>query len=153
MSVVASGQVLVVSADERWLRVLEVTIRLGGVETISRRTAREALIVARGDTSVAAIVLDLAQATSEELDLARGLLSESTIPSVVILPERLAEQREPFAAAGATVLVRPYPPSHLYAALRITEGDGAPPFEAETPTASEPVANTATDPVAEVDEA
>jgi hypothetical protein len=42
----------------------------------------------------------------------------------VILPERLAAQSEAFAAAGATVLVRPYRPSELYAALRITDADG-----------------------------
>ena len=47
----------------------------------------------------------------------RGLLDDSTVPAVVILPERLAAERERFAAAGATVLVRPYPPSELYAAL------------------------------------
>jgi hypothetical protein len=42
----------------------------------------------------------------------------------VILPERLATQSEAFAAAGATVLVRPYRPSELYAALQITDADG-----------------------------
>ena len=42
----------------------------------------------------------------------------------MILPERLAAQSESFAAAGATVLVRPYRPSELYAALRITDADG-----------------------------
>jgi DNA-binding response OmpR family regulator len=121
---VAAGQVLVVSADERWLRVLEVTLRLGGVETISRRSAREALSLAGGDSEVSAIVLDLAQATADELEVARGLLGRSSLPAVVILPERLAGQREPFAGAGATVLVRPYRPSELYAALRITDADG-----------------------------
>jgi DNA-binding response OmpR family regulator len=122
---VAAGQVLVVSADERWLRVLEVTLRLGGVETISRRSAREALSVASGDALVSAIVLDLAQATADELEVARGLLGQSALPAVVILPERLASQGEAFAAAGATVLVRPYRPSELYAALRITDADGS----------------------------
>ncbi len=120
----AAGQVLVVSADERWLRVLEVTLRLGGAETISRRSAREALSLAGGDSGVAAIVLDLAQATADELEVARGLLGHSALPAVVILPERLAAQSEPFAAAGATVLVRPYRPSELYAALQITDADG-----------------------------
>lgn len=109
--------------------------------------------MARADPSVSAIVLDLAQATADELDVVRGLLGESSLPAVVILPERLADQSELFAAAGATVLVRPYPPSQLYAALRITEGDGATPFEGETPTVTGSVANTASDPIAEVDEA
>lgn len=124
MGDVAAGQVLVVSADERWLRVLEVTFRLGGVETISRRSAREALSLAGVDSLVSAIVLDLAQATADELEVARGLLGHSALPAVVILPERLGSQSEPFAAAGATVLVRPYRPSELYAALRIADADG-----------------------------
>ena len=124
MGDVAAGQVLVVSADERWLRVLEVTLRLGGADTISRRSAREALSLASGDSGVVAIVLDLAQATADELEVARGLLGHSDLPAVVILPERLAAQSEPFAAAGATVLVRPYRPSELYAALQITDADG-----------------------------
>ena len=121
---VADGQILVVSADERWLRVLEVTLRLGGADTVSRRSAREALSLASGDPVVSAIVLDLAQATADELEVARGLLGHSDLPAVVILPERLAAQSEAFAAAGATVLVRPYRPSELYAALRITDADG-----------------------------
>jgi CheY-like chemotaxis protein len=121
---VAAGQILVVSADERWLRVLEVTLRLGGAETVSRRSAREALSLASGDPVVSAIVLDLAQATPDELEVARGLLGHSDLPAVVILPERLATQSEAFAAAGATVLVRPYRPSELYAALQITDADG-----------------------------
>lgn len=124
MGDVADGQVLVVSADERWLRVLEVTLRLGGAETISRRSARDALSLASGDTTVSAVVLDLAQASGDELDVARGLLGQSDLPAVVILPERLAAKSESFAAVGATVLVRPYRPSELYAALRITDADG-----------------------------
>ena len=39
------------------------------------------------------------------------------VPAIVILPERLAAERERIAAAGATVLVRPYRPSELQAAL------------------------------------
>lgn len=108
--------------------------------------------MARADTSVSAIVLDLAQATLDELEVARGLLAESTLPAVVILPERIADQRELFAAVGATVLVRPYPPSQLYAALQITEGDGALGLEAATPTLTDAVASPATDPTREVDE-
>ena len=121
----ASGQVLVVSADERWLRVLEVTLRLGGADPISRRSAREALNLAAVEAIVSAIVLDLAQAGPDELEIVRGLLGHNSLPAVVILPERLAEQREAFAAAGATVLVRPYRPSELYAALGIAEDSAA----------------------------
>ena len=123
MGNVASGQVLVVSADERWLRVLEVTLRLGGAETVPLRSARDAFSLAGHDSSMSAIVLDLAQASGDEMEVARGLLGHSSLPAVVILPERLATQQESFATAGATVLVRPYRPSELYAALRITEAD------------------------------
>ncbi len=124
MGNVASGQVLVVSADERWLRVLEVTLRLGGATPIARRSAREALNLAAAE-AVSAIVLDLAQAGPDELEIVRGLLGQNSLPAVVILPERLAEQHEAFAAAGATVLVRPYRPSELYAALGIAEDSAA----------------------------
>ena len=153
MGDVPSGQVLVVSADERWLRVLEVTLRLGGVDTISRRSAREALSLADGEAGVSALVLDLAQATGDELDVVRGLLGQSSLPAVVILPERLAAHSEPFAAAGATVLVRPYRPSELYAALRITDTEDVLPDEAIPPTAAaEPVAAAQTDTPADTDE-
>ena len=152
MGVVAPGQVLVVSADERWLRVLEVTLRLGGAETISRRSAREALTLAQGDSTVSAIVLDLAQASDDELDVARGLLGGSSLPAVVILPEQLTAQSEPFAAAGATVLVRPYKPSELYAALRITDGD-LPGDDQSTWPDREPAPAAATETPAESDEA
>ena len=112
------GQVLIVSPDDRWLRVLEVTLRLGGHQTVSRRSVSEALRLRAGDTA-RAIVLDLGvDSTAGEVDAVRALLGESALPAVVILPERLGHERETFAAAGATVLVRPYRPSELYAALR-----------------------------------
>jgi DNA-binding response OmpR family regulator len=150
VSDVTPGPVLVVSADERWLRVLEVTLRLGGADTISRRSAREALSLASGDAGVSALVLDLAQATGDELDIVRGLLGQSSLPAVVILPEPLAAQREPFAAAGATVLVRPYRPSELYAALSITDSQGSPTDESSS--TSEPVAAAETDTPVDTDE-
>ncbi len=153
MGDVASGQVLVVSADERWLRVLEVTLRLAGVETISRRSAQDGLNVARGDSEVSAIVLDLAQATGDELDVARHLLGENSLPAVVILPEPMAAQSEPFAAVGATVLVRPYRPSELYAALQITDDDGSPILEPMAPLSVESAPGTTPDTPPEADEA
>jgi DNA-binding response OmpR family regulator len=139
---VAFGQVLVVSADERWLRVLEVTLRLGGAETVSRRSAREAFSLAGHDSSMTAIVIDLAQVSGDDLEVARGLLDHSPLPAVVILPERMAAHQESFAAAGATVLVRPYRPSELYAALRITEADLPSDADVADATASDPDATT-----------
>jgi DNA-binding response OmpR family regulator len=116
---VAAGQVLIVSADERWLRVLEVTIRLRGAETISRHSIGEALHVPTIDGQhPTAIVMDLgAQTSQQELDDVRGILHDNSLPAVVILPERLAAEGQRLEAVGATVLVRPYRPSELYAAL------------------------------------
>jgi hypothetical protein len=116
---VAAGQVLIVSADERWLRVLEVTIRLGGAETISRHSIGDALHIPAVDGQhPTAIVMDLGAQTSEqELEDVRGILHDNTLPAVVILPERLVAERDGFVAVGATVLIRPYRPSELYNAL------------------------------------
>lgn len=113
------GPVLIVSADERWLRVLEVTLRLGGAEAISRHSIGEAIHIPAGDEQrPTAIVVDLgAQATEAELSDVRGLIHENPLRAVVILPERLATERERFTAVGAAVLVRPYRPSALYAVL------------------------------------
>lgn len=122
----ASGQVLIVSADERWLRVLEVTVRLGGAETISRQSVGEARRLPTVDGQhPTAIVVDLgAQTSANELDDVRGLVQDNTLPAVVILPERLAAERERFVAVGAKVLIRPYRPSELYAALWPVEAAG-----------------------------
>jgi hypothetical protein len=116
---VASGQVLIVSADARWLRVLEVTIRLGGAETISRHSVSEMRRTPPADGQhPTAIVVDLgAQSSPAELEEVRVLVRDRASPAVVILPERLAAERGPLTADGATVLVRPYRPSELYAAL------------------------------------
>jgi hypothetical protein len=117
--IVALGQVLIVSADERWLRVLEVTIRLGGAETISRRSVGDALRspIVEGQQPTEIIVDLAAQTTPDELEDVRGLVKDNALPAVVILPEGLEAERERFADVGATVLVRPYRPSELYAAL------------------------------------
>jgi DNA-binding response OmpR family regulator len=124
---VEGGQVLIVSPDERWLRVLEVTLHLGGHQTVSRRSVTEALRLRAGDDSPRALVLDLGvDSTAGEVDAVRELLGQSDLPAVVILPERLGSQRDAFAAAGAIVLVRPYRPSELYAALRPLPVPGAP---------------------------
>jgi DNA-binding response OmpR family regulator len=122
----SSDHVLVVSPDERWLRVLEVTLRLGGFEPLMRRSVVEALRTRAGDDAPRAIVLDLGtDTTPREVDSIREVLGESTIPAIVILPERLDSQREVFRATGAQVLVRPYAPSALYAALRPHGSEGA----------------------------
>ena len=100
--IVPSGQVLIVSADERWLRVLEVTIRLGGAETISRRSVGEALRTPPSEGQYpTAVVVDLgAQTSPDELDDVRGLVQDNALPAVVILPERLRRERERFVAPG-----------------------------------------------------
>ncbi len=109
---------LIVSPDERWLRALEVTIRLGGYRVISRRSMADVLRVRDGDNLPQAMVFDLgANWTAQELESVRALIAETTIPAVVILPERLAAERDRVAAAGATTLIRPYQPSELFAVL------------------------------------
>jgi DNA-binding response OmpR family regulator len=133
----SSDHVLVVSPDERWLRVLEVTLRLGGFEPLMRRSVVEALRTRAGDERPRAIVLDLGtDTTPREVDSIREILGENTLPAIVILPERLDSQREVFRATGAQVLVRPYAPSALYAALRLGPTDGT--AEAEGPSAPPP---------------
>jgi hypothetical protein len=113
-----AAPVLIVSPDERWLRILEVTIRAWGLPTISRRSVGDALHVRSGDVPPRAIVFDLgAEWMAQEMDAVRALLAESTVPAVVILPELLADERDRIAEAGATVLIRPYRPSELEAAL------------------------------------
>lgn len=124
------GLVLIVSPDERWLRVLDVTLRLGGFRTLSRRSIAEANRMRAGDDPPAAFVLDLGvDSSASEVEAVRRLLGERPVPAVVILPERLGGQREAFAATGASVLVRPYRPSELYASLRgsVPRPDAAPP--------------------------
>ncbi len=109
---------LIVSPDERWLRALEVTVRLGGYRVISRRSMLDVLRVRDGDDLPQAIVFDLgASWTAQELESVRSLIAETTIPTVVILPERLAAERDRIAAVGATTLIRPYRPSELFAVL------------------------------------
>lgn len=114
----AGPPILIVAPDERWGRVLEITVRLGGYRPVSRRSTDDALRVREGEEPPIAIVFDLGDRwTPEELEAVRGLLATSPIPAVVILPKRLAEERERIAGVGATVLSRPYAPSELYAVL------------------------------------
>jgi DNA-binding NtrC family response regulator len=114
----SGAPVLIVSPDERWLRALEVTIRLGGYGVISRRSLADVLRVRDGDDLPQAMVFDLgANWTAKELESVRSLIAETTIPAIVILPERLAAERDRIAEAGATTLIRPYRPSELFAVL------------------------------------
>ncbi len=84
-----------------------------------RRSVVEALRTRAGDEQPRAIVLDLGtDTTPKEVDSIREILGESALPAIIILPERLDSQREVFRATGAQVLVRPYAPSALYAALQ-----------------------------------
>ena len=84
-----------------------------------RRSVVEALRTRAGDEQPRAIVLDMGtDTTPQEVDSIREVLGEATMPAIVILPERLESQKELFRATGAMVIVRPYAPSALYAALR-----------------------------------
>jgi DNA-binding response OmpR family regulator len=116
--------VLVIAPDERWLRVLEVSLKLGGFVPIARRSIDEASRFRSGDERAPVAVLDLG-ADSRAADLAtiRDLLGDPSMPTVVILPQRLDAIRDQFERAGASVVVRPYQPSTLYAAIRAAMPD------------------------------
>ncbi|HYU49794.1 MAG TPA: hypothetical protein VEO91_07715 [Candidatus Limnocylindria bacterium] len=116
--------VLVIAPDERWLRVLEVSLKLGGFVPIARRSIDEASRFRSGDERAPVTVLDLG-ADSRAADLAtiRDLLGDPSMPTVVILPQRLDAIRDEFERAGASVVVRPYQPSTLYAAIRAAMPD------------------------------
>jgi ActR/RegA family two-component response regulator len=123
---VSDRHVLVVSPDERWLRVLEVMLRLGGFVPMARRSVIDALRVRSDDDPPHAIVLDLGpDSTTNEVQAVRDVLGSSDLRAVVILPERLSAQKTAFSATGAVVLVRPYAPSALYAALGGARGPAA----------------------------
>jgi DNA-binding NtrC family response regulator len=124
--------VLVIAPDERWLRVLEVTLKLGGFQPVARRSIDEARRLRSGDERAQAVVLDLgADSNASDLEAIRQLLEEVSLPMVVILPERMGEHRGRFEEAGASVLVRPYPPSDLHAALRHASAKEAAPAAPE----------------------
>jgi DNA-binding NtrC family response regulator len=138
---VSSPFVLVVSPDERWLRVLEVTLRVGGFTPIARRSVVEALRQREGDDRPTALVLDFGtESTAREVEAVREVLGSGDIPAIVILPERLNQQREAFEGTGVKVIVRPYAPSVLYQALRSRAE-----VEADEAAASEAAATAALD--------
>jgi len=121
---VVSATVLIIAPDERWLRVLEATLKLGGYQPIARRSVDEALRLRVGDEQPMAVVLDLgADSGGGALDSIQTLLRERNVLSsprskvVVILPELLGDLRTELEGTDVEVVVRPYPPSRLYAAL------------------------------------
>jgi DNA-binding NtrC family response regulator len=134
---VSSPFVLVVSPDERWLRVLEVTLRVGGFTPIARRSVVEALRQREGDDRPTALVLDFGtESTAREVEAVREVLGSGDIPAIVILPERLNQQRTAFEGTGVKVIVRPYAPSVLYQALRSPEEEEAEETAAAAATAA-----------------
>jgi DNA-binding NtrC family response regulator len=131
--------VLVVSPDERWLRVLEVTLRVGGFTPIARRSVVEALRQREGDERPQALVLDFGtESTAREVEAVREVLGSGEIPAIVILPERLSKQQEAFRASGVKVIVRPYAPSVLYQALKTPAQVAAEAAVAEATAAAQP---------------
>jgi DNA-binding response OmpR family regulator len=137
VATVASGQVLIVSADPRWRRVLEVTLQLAGAGTSTGASLAEALrIPISEETAPTALVVDLnAQATVDELDDVHAQLEAAPWPAVVILPERLGEERDRVRVPTTTVLVRPYRPSELYAAIWPDQAPVVPPAQSDAPLA------------------
>jgi DNA-binding response OmpR family regulator len=117
---VGAVPVLVIAPDERWLRVLEVSLKLGGFVPIARRSIDEASRSRSGDERAPVVVLDLgADSSAGDLARIRELLGgDPSLGMVVILPQRLETVRDQFEGAGASVIVRPWQPSTLYAAIR-----------------------------------
>jgi DNA-binding response OmpR family regulator len=115
---VTATPVLIVATDDQWLRILEVQFRLGGFAPIVRHSLVEARQVRAEDGPPRAIVLDLGpDSAPSEVTSIGAVLEETRLPMVVILPEDLADQQQLFTAAGARVVIRPYAPSQLFAAL------------------------------------
>jgi hypothetical protein len=110
---------MVIASDERWLRILELTLRLGGLRPILRRSFAAAQRTRVEDARPGAVIIDLDNdSTPAEMVAARRLQDEMRAPVIVILPEVLAGQAQVFHDNGLRVVSRPYPPSALYAALR-----------------------------------
>jgi DNA-binding NtrC family response regulator len=124
---VGAVPVLVIAPDERWLRVLEVSLKLGGFVPIARRSIDEASRSRSGDERAPVVVLDLgADSMAGDLASIRELLGgDPSLRMVVILPQRLEMVRDQFEGAGASVIVRPWQPSTLYAAIRAAGQGGA----------------------------
>jgi hypothetical protein len=117
--------VVVVAVDERALRVLEITIRLGGYQPLARRTIEEATRVREGEAAPVATVVELRDLDGDELAELAALVEGAAAPVAVIVPQPFAAERERVAAVGATVLVHPYRPSDLYALLPSPDGGAA----------------------------
>lgn len=116
--------VLVICPDERWLPVLEVLLKLGGFQPVARRSVRDAMQLRAGEARPSVVVLDLgADSEASDIDAVRVVLGAPDLRLVVILPERLAAERERLEAEGVTVVGRPYRPSRLYRAVSGGRGD------------------------------
>ena len=117
----AAGTVTVIASDERWVRLLEVTLRLGGYVARRERSLEAALRPETGDDGSEpprTVVLDLGIETSAaETEDIRRQLAGTTTRMIVVLPGRMADEQSAFNAVGAQVLIRPYAPSELYKAL------------------------------------
>jgi hypothetical protein len=110
---------MIVASDERWLRTLEMTIRLDGLTPILRRSFAEAEGTPVDAATPRAIIVNLNNdATPREMQAARRLQDQLGVPVIVILPEALAVHEHHFRRISLRVVTRPYPPSALYAALR-----------------------------------
>ena len=115
----ADGPVMIVASDERRSRTLEVTMRLGGLTPIMRRSLAEARRKTADGPPPGAIIVDLDNdSTQQEMRAAWRLQDKLGVPVIVILPEALAGQAQEFRRSGLRVVARPHPPSALFTALR-----------------------------------
>ena len=107
-------------------------MKLGGYQPIVCRSVDDALRLPASDERPTAAVIDLGLdsgtldvRTMRVLLVGHDLLQDEQPNVVVILPESLSHSREALRLEGATVLVRPYPPSELYAAIRSADASTA----------------------------
>ena len=108
--------VLLVAADDHALRMLDVTLRLGGFTSLPRASVADAARARPGDDPPLAVVIDLGGA-DDGVEPVRGLVEQLAVPVVVILPAGAESERARYESAGARVLHQPYAPADLYAAV------------------------------------
>ena len=110
--------VIVVAPDDHALRMLDVTLRLGGFASMPRSSVDDARRLRNGDPRPLAVVIDLRdRALPLEGADVRTLQDELRVPVVVIVGDDPAVDRGGYERAGARVLVDPYPPAELYRAV------------------------------------
>ena len=110
--------ILVVAADDHRMRSLDATLRLGGFTSLPRRSVAEARRLRAGTARPDAVLVDLEGEPETGPDLLRELVDEVGVPVVAVLAAGSALDPSGFLVPGVRLLVEPYEPTTLYAALK-----------------------------------